>query len=161
MAGTVTIDDRELVRLMRKIAKASRKNPRLIKRMFAKIGAIIHGRAKAYAPRSKTKAEYTSTLKGGTTKRSASSFTVGNLKKSITVEVKPNRVEIGVPSNSPAGKHAEKIHDEKGRSWKKLGTQNDGKATDKYIFKAYADSEREIKGELDNMLDNIVKGIFT
>jgi|3_EtaG_2_1085321.scaffolds.fasta_scaffold124799_2 hypothetical protein len=156
----VTIDDRELRKLMRKISRASKGNQKFIKRMLKIIGSIVHGKAKAYAPRSATKAEYESTLKGGKTKRATSSFTTNNLKKSITTEVKRDRVEIGVPSNSPAGDYAEKMHDDKGKSWKKLGKHNDGKATDKYIFKAYADSEKEIMGELDTLLDNIVKGIF-
>ena len=71
-----------------------------------------------------TKSEYTSTLKGGVTKRKASSFTSGSLKGSITMEVKKDRVEIGVPANSKAGDYAEKMHDEKGRSWKKLNKFN-------------------------------------
>ena len=156
----VTINDSELKRLMNKIARTSRQNPRAIKSMFTKIAAIVHDRAVAYAPRSKTKSEYTASLKGGKTTRKASSFTVGNLKKSITVEVKKSQVEIGVPSNSPAGKYAEKIHDEKGDTWEDIGSQNTNKATDKYIFKAYDDSRKEIDAELDKLLDDIVKGIF-
>ena len=160
MANEVTIDDRELVRLMKKIQKVSKGNKRLVKKMMAKIGSIIQGTAKAYAPRSMTKGEYVSTLKGGVTKRKASSFTSGSLKKSITVDVLQNRVEIGIPSNAPAGEYGEKMHDEKGRSWKRLGWQNDRKATDKFIFKAYADKKREINKELDNFLDDIIKGII-
>ena len=157
----VTIDDRELKKLMLKISRKSKGSKRAIKKMLSIIGSIVHGKAKAYAPRSATKAEYASTLKGGKTKRKASSFTTGNLKNSITTEVKSDRVEIGVPSNAKGThKYAEKMHDEKGKSWKKLGKHNDGKATDKYIFKAYIDSEKEIMGELDNLLDDIVKGIF-
>ena len=160
MTGDVTIDDRELVRLMKKLRKASKGNQKIINKMFKKIGAIILGVSRAYAPRSMTKGEYLSTLKGGVTKRNTSSFTTGNLKKSITVEVKSDRVEIGVPSNSPAGKYAEKMHDEKGRSWRRLGWQNDQKATDKFIFKAFADKRREINKEVETMLDDVIKGII-
>ena len=156
----VKIDDAQLRRLMKKIARVSKQNPRLIKVMLSKIGAIVQGTAVKYAPRSKTKTEYVQTLKGGKTKRKTSSFTSTNLKKSITLELKKDSVEIGVPSNSPAGKYAEKMHDEKGKSWRQLGNQNDGKATDKYIFKAFLDKRKEISKELDHMLDQIIKGII-
>ena len=159
MSDAVTVDTRELQKLMRRIARVSKHNPGKIKKMFKKIGAIVQGASKAYAPRSPTKAEYVSTLKGGRTRRATSSFTTGNLKKSITVDVKNDRVEIGVPANSPAGKYAEKMHDEKGKTWNKLGKHNDGKATDKFIFKAYIDSEKEIESELGDLLDEIIKAI--
>ena len=161
MAGDVTINDKELTLLMKKIAKASKQNPRIIKKMLKKVGAIVQGQARKYAPRSKTKSEYVATLKRGKTKRKTSSFTSRNLQKSITSEVKKSSVEIGVPSNSPAGKYAEKIHDERGQSWNKIGDQNTSKATDKYIFKAFADSRKEIDAELNNMLDEVIKGVFT
>ena len=52
------------------------------------------------------------------------------------------------------------MHDEKGKTWQKLGDQNTNKATDKYIFKAYDDSKSEINKELNHMLDEVIKGIF-
>ncbi len=157
----VKIDDRELVALMRKIERVGKGSPSIIRKMLSKIGSLIHGRAVTYAPRSATKAEYVSTLKRGVTRRKTSSFTSGSLKSSITVDVKRDRVEIGVPSNSKAGEYAEKIHDEKGKTWNNLGKHNDRKATDKYIFKAYEDSERAINKELNQLLDDITKGILT
>ena len=165
MPNDVTIDDRELQSLMKTIARVSMGNEKIITKMFKKIGSKVGGVAKEYAPRSMTKSEYVSTLVGGVTERDTSSFTSGNLKKSITVEVKGKSgnadysVEIGVPSNSPAGKYAEKMHDEHGKSWNFLGWQNDSKATHKYIFKAYDDSKSVIERELKNMLNGIVKSI--
>jgi len=69
-------------------------------------------------------------------------------------------VEIGVPSNSPAGKYAEKMHDDHGKSWDNLGWQNDSKATHLYIFKAYEKSKPEISKELSTMLNGIIKKII-
>jgi len=157
---SVTINDKELISLMKKFERVGKKNPKIISKMLKKVGVIIQGKAEKYAPRSKTKGEYIRTLKGGKTKRKASSFTVGNLKKSITLEQKKNSVEIGVPINAPGGKYAEKMHDEKGKTWEELGDQNTNKATDKYIFKAYDDSKSEINKELNHMLDEVIKGIF-
>lgn len=155
----VTIDDRELKALMTSIQVASMGNEKILTKMFKKIGSIVGGKARAFAPRSMTKSEYKSTLVSGETDRDASSFTTGNLKKSITVEVNADSVEIGVPSNSPAGKYAEKMHDEHGKTWNNLGWQNDAKATHLYIFKAYEKSKGEITKELNNMLGQIIKKI--
>jgi hypothetical protein len=137
--------------------RAGVKNPKNIRKMLAVVGAIVKGKAVKYAPRSMTKGEYTSTLVGGVTERATSSFTTGSLKRSITLEKKEASVEIGVPSNSKAGKYAEKMHDEHGKSWNNLGWQNDASATHKYIYKAYEDSEKEIDRALDNLLDNLIR----
>lgn len=164
MAEDLTIDDRELRQLMTKIARVSLGNPKKIKVMLQKIGVIIQGTAKKFAPRSMTKTEYISTLDGGETERRNSSFTSGNLKKSITVEVKQARgggsVEIGVPSNSLAGDYAEKMHDEQGSSWRFLGWQNDSKATHKYIYKAFEEEKRNINKELERYLDKVIKDLI-
>ena len=160
MAGDVKVNTTELTRLMKKINRVSKKSPSLIKKMFTDIGQMVQEKAAELAPRSMTKAEYVSTLKGGVTKRKTSSFTSTALQKSIRFDVKKNRVEIGVPSNSPAGKYAEKMHDEKGKSWDNLGKQNDPVATDKFIFKAYNEESKAIEKELEHLLDKVIKGIF-
>ena len=153
----VSVDTRELVALERRLALAGKATPNNIKKVLKTIGVIVKGKAVAFAPRSMTKSEYVSTLKGGKTKRRV--FTSGSLKSSITAEVFPDRVEIGVPSNSKAGKYAEKMHDDKGNSWKKLGWQNDGQATDKYIYKAGEATERQYMKAVDNLVDKIIRAI--
>ena len=157
----LTVDTRELTKLMNKIANAGKRSPVLIRKMFKKIEAILLGESRKRAPRSATKSEYVRTLKSGRTKRKTSSFTSGNLKKSIRSELKKFSLSIHVPANSPAGKYAEKIHDERGKTWRNIGKHNDAKATDKFIFKAYDEEEKVIDAELNEMLDAVIKGIFT
>lgn len=153
----ISVDTRELVALERRLAIAGKRNPSTIKRMLNIIGVIVKGTAVKYAPRSMTKAEYTSTLVKGKTKRKV--FTTGSLKSSITMEVFDDRVEIGVPSNSKAQAYAEKIHDEKGKSWKKIGWQNAPEATDKYIEKAEQDESAKYMKAVDDYVDTIIRGI--
>jgi hypothetical protein len=155
----IIVDTRELVALERRLALAGKATNANKRKMLSTIGSIVGKMAIAMAPRSMTKAEYVSMLKGGKTKRSTSSFTSGSLKSSITTEVKKDSVEIGVPSNSKAGRYAEKIHDEKGKSWKKLGWQNDGLATDKYIFKAEEKTKDQYMKAVDGLVDKIIKAI--
>lgn len=153
----IKIDTRELVALERRLALAGKRNPSSIKKMLNIIGVIVKGTAVKYAPRSMTKSEYTSTLVNGKTKRKV--FTSGSLKSSITSEVFADRVEIGVPSNSKAGAYAEKIHDEKGKTWKNIGWQNDSNATDKYIEKAEKDESAKYMKAVDDYVDKLIKGI--
>ena len=153
----IATDTSQLDRFVKRMKRAGVKNPKNIKLMLKKVGVIVKGVAVKYAPRSMTKREYVSTLVHGVTERSAGSFTSGALKSSITSEVFSDRVEIGVPANSKAGKYAEKMHDDHGNSWKYLGWQNDEHATHKYIYKAYDDSEKAIDHVLDKMLDDLIK----
>jgi len=155
----INIDTRELVALERRLAAAGKRNPTTIKRMLTMIGTIVQGKARAFAPRSMTKAEYVSTLVGGKTTQSADKFHPRQLKNSITKEVFTDRVEIGVPSNSLAADYAEKIHDEKGKSWKKVGWQNDSQATDKYIEKAEEATKDQYMKAVDDYVDSIIKAI--
>ena len=150
----ITVDNRELVALERRLALAGKATPQNIGRVLKTIGVIVKGKAVAYAPRSQTKSEYVATLVGGKTKRATSSFHPGQLKRSITTEVFHERVEIGVPSNSPAKDYAEKIHE----TWKRT-PHNDAQATDHYIFKAQEDSEADYMKAVESVVDNIIKAI--
>ncbi len=169
----ITVDNRELVALERRLALAGKATPQNIGRVLKTIGVIVKGKAVAYAPRSQTKSEYVATLAGGKTKRATSSFHPGQLKRSITTEVFPERVEIGVPSNSPAKDYAEKIHETWKRTphndaqatdhyihetWKRT-PHNDAQATDHYIFKAQEDSEADYMRAVDALVDKIIKAI--
>ena len=140
----ISVDTSSLERFTKRMKRAGVKNPKNIRKMLAEVGSIVHRVAMEYAPRSMSKGQYVSTLKGGKTKRSAGSFTRGSLKNSITAEYKATSVEIGVPSNSLASAYVEKMHDEKGRSWKKHNpfTAREG-VSDKYIYKAYDKAKRK------------------
>lgn len=155
----VNVDTRELQSFVKQLGRAGQKNPANIKKMLEKVGVIVKGKSVTYAPRSMTKSQYVSTLKGKKTKRKTSSFHPGQLKGSVTMEESKNRVDIGVPSNIPAGKYAEKMHDDRGGSWKNLNKFNDPEATDKYIYKAYEDSEENVERALDAFLETLIRDI--
>jgi hypothetical protein len=84
----------------------------------------------------------------------------GGLMRSITVRSTEHMVEVFVPSNSPAGSYAFKMHEEKGSRWKERGpgTQAKGpKADDKFITRAATDKKGEfiaiINDELNKAID--------
>ena len=63
----------------------------------------------------------------------------GGLGRSIMMEYGDDHVEVFVPSNSEGAGYAEKIHNEKGKTWKERGpgTQAKGpQADDKFIERA-------------------------
>ena len=153
----LTVDTRELVATERRLAQAGKSNPKNIRALLAEIGKMVHGKAVAFAPRSMTKAEYVSFLKGGTTRRTADKFHPGQLKGSITTEVFDDRVEIGVPSNVPAGEYAEKVH----ATWKRPERQphNDAQATKEFIFEAQKKTEKDYLATIDKMIDKMIAAI--
>ncbi len=144
----ITVDYHELQTFATRLEKMGKKTPANIKRGLVAIGNFVQGKAVAYAPRSQTKAEYVATLKGGVTKRATSSFHPGQLKKSIQQEVFADRVEIGVPSNIPAGRYAEKVH----TKWNRTPHNTDPQVTEEFIFKAYTKNEKEIALHLDKVV---------
>jgi hypothetical protein len=84
----------------------------------------------------------------------------GGLMRSITFRSTDHLVEVFVPSNSPAGSYAFKMHEEKGSRWKERGpgTQAKGpKADDKFITRAATDKKGEfiaiINDELNKAID--------
>lgn len=101
------------------------------------------------APVSPTVAQLSATLKRK--KRTSRRLMPHGLEKSImsAVEMRGDSfpdVAVFVPSNSPAGKYARYIHDEKGKKWWKrgIGTQRKGvRADDKFIARAIADNDRK------------------
>ena len=157
---SVSVDTRELQAFSRRLALAGKYTEKNIKKVLKVIGVIVHGEARKNAPRSMTKSEYITTLKTGKTKRRT--FTTGDLKSSITMELKDDSVEIGVPSNSKGGKYAKKMHDNKGKSgrdgWKKHNrfTAAEG-AKDKYIDRAYDENKQTINRAVDKLIDDIIR----
>ena len=68
----------------------------------------------------------------------------GGLRNSITAWAEGLEACVFVPSNSPAGKYARRIHDEKGKAWHKrgIGTVAMGeRADDKFIERAIGDNK--------------------
>ena len=150
----LTIDDRELQGLVRSLERAGKYTGRNKRTLLKKIGTIVHGRAVSYAPRSMTKAEYIATLVHGVTRRATSSFTSGQLKRSITAEYKSDSVHIGVPSNAPAADYAEKVHSEYKRT-----PHNAPEAQERYIFAAQEDTEDAYMREVTQFVDRIIREV--
>lgn len=146
--------------VLRDIERTARAVEKDAARAMYRIGATVKDLAQEeYAPISPTERILKSmrkTKRRG--KRKASSTTrpkPGSLRNSIQFTANAKQVDIYVPSNSPAGKYAAKIHDEKGKSWRNRGpgTKKAGpKADDKFISRAIKDSEREIEIILEDQL---------
>lgn len=145
--------------VLRDIERAARAVEKDAARAMYRIGATVKDRAQEYAPISPTERILKSmrkTKRRG--KRKASSTTgakPGSLRNSIQFTANAKQVDIYVPSNSPAGKYAAKIHDEKGKSWRNRGpgTKKAGpQADEKFISRAIKDSEGEIEIILEDQL---------
>lgn len=127
----------ELRRLARSFGKAGKTYERVSERLLKEYGVRVHGKAQALAP------EFSRAL-----------------RDSITLESYSDHVEIGVPINSEAGSYAEKIHDERGKTWHNLGERSVQKgATDKFIFRAYDDIKRREKEMVDKIIEKTIKDI--
>jgi hypothetical protein len=84
----------------------------------------------------------------------------GGLMRSITFRSDDSKVECFVPSNSPGGSYAAKMHDEKGRTWKKRGpgTQAKGpKADHKFISRAATDRERDFIAIVNSEIEKVLR----
>lgn len=118
--------------------------PLAASRALSKCGLLAVREAKANAPRSPTNAILSATLKRK--KRTARRTYPGGLEKSIVHEVRSGRsseCSVFVASNSPAGKYARRIHDEKGKTWRNRGPGTIAKgqrADDKFIERAVRDN---------------------
>ena len=157
-----TIDARQLKRLDKSLTKAGKDYKKGVKRFLKEIGVRVSALARKYCPESPQKKDYARMNKSGVTNRKSSGITTGSLRDSIQYDAKKDRVSINVPSNSKGGKYAEKMHDKKGSAWKNRGvrTQQKGsKADDKYIYRAFEDSEDKIDELIDKVINDMTKGI--
>lgn len=85
----------------------------------------------------------------------------GGLMRSIAFTSDDSKVECFVPSNSPAGTYAFKMHEEKGKSWKERGpgTQAKGpQADDKFITRAAKDKESDFTAIVSDEIDKLLGG---
>ena len=151
--------------VIRDMQAAQRGVERDAERAMYRIGATVKDRAQEYAPISPTVSQLRGAQTGtkrqkaaGKKRRLASATTrakPGSLQNSIRFTSTAAQADIFVPSNSPAGKYAKKIHDDKGTTWRNrgIGTQMKGaQADDKFIARAIKDSEREIEIILNDQL---------
>jgi len=148
---------RDLKRLERRLIVAGKETRAMMQRIHTRVGSRVLDRAKRYAPKSPTDAEKRSVSRASKAqmaaakKRRTSTATSrtkpGALQNSIQMRATSMLAEVFVPTNSPAGAYAWKIHEEKGVSWEKrgIGTVKKGaQADDKFIERAIDDSEMEM-----------------
>ena len=162
MSNDFKIDASQLRKLNLSILVAGKDYKKSQKRLLKKIGGYVLGLAKKYCPESPTRSQYASMNKGGKTSRSATSITTGALRDSIRSDVGKDYVSINVPANSQGGPYAEKMHDEKRKTWRNRGlrTKEKGsKADEKFIYRAAEDSEKKIDELIDAVANEIIKGI--
>ncbi len=140
-------------------------------RAMYRIGTTVKDRAQTYAPISPTQSQLRAEQRGTAKQKAAgrrrrkasatSSAKPGSLQHSIRFVSSADRAEIFVPSNSPAGKYAYRMHEEKGRTWSRrgIGTQAKGpQADEKFIERAVRDSEAEIGAILADELGRGLPG---
>lgn len=156
-----TVDTRQLDRLKKSLTAADKSFAKGVKKLLVGIGVYVQGLAREYCPESPTLADYASMNKSGTSKRKH--LSTGSLRDSITMKAKKRSVSVFVPSNSRGGKYAEKIHDKKNVTWRKRGVrtkQKGPKADEKFIFRAYDDSQDKLDEQVDHVIDIMTKEII-
>ena len=132
---------------------------RMIGRALKKCGQLAVREAKANAPKSPTKTQYSATLKRK--RRTArKSFTPGGLEKSIEYEVQGDKCSVFVGSNSFAGKYAKRIHDDRYKSWWDRGPGSIAKgqqAREKFIERAITDNQDKFLSIIESEIGKAIK----
>lgn len=125
---------------------------------------LVQRDARANAPRSPLQYQInsarkttrnTSSRKNG---RATSRAKPGGIERSIERLVKSDSAIVFVASNSEAGGYAEKMHDEKGKTWSKrgIGTIAKGSRADsKFIERALDENKENIKRILESEMRKI------
>lgn len=141
--------------LEQKLARAGGIAVDVANRGLARCGLIAKREAKKNAPRSPTKKQHSATLKRKK-RTKIKMFTPGGLEKSIDATVSNGACIVFVASNSYAGKYAKRIHDEKGKTWRKRGPGTIAKgvrADEKFISRAINANADNFKKILDNEIE--------
>ena len=157
--------------VLRDLQQAGQAVERSSARAMFRVGALVKDTAQQYAPISPTDTDRKNASKAtkkqwaAAKKRRKASATSrnkpGSLQNSIRFTSTAKQADIYVPSNSPAGKYAAIIHDEKGKRWRKrgLGTVAKGaQADDKFIERAIKDNEAKIDAILNDELGRGLPG---
>lgn len=179
---TVTIDTWGLEKALEDMKKTPAQVDAAFQRVAYRVAALVADTAKRYAPKGATQQEktFSSKLKMWSRgwsparvshvlkaakkrrKKNAKSRPMGGaLQNSITFFAQPNVAEIYVPSNSPAGKYAVRIHDERYVTWKNrgFGTIMKGpQAREKFIERAMNDNV--MNGKIDLIVADVIDKVL-
>lgn len=152
--------------VLREMQQAGQQIAKQSARAMFRVGALVKDTAQQYAPISPNQTQKNSLLKRGRKRGAGGRFVgrkasatsrakPGSLQASIRFQSDAGKADIYVPSNSPAGKYAEKMHNEKGKSWYRrgIGTVAKGAQADhKFIERAIRDNESKIDAILNDEL---------
>jgi len=147
----------DLTKLLGRLERTGRDIQPMLKRIHTRVGKRVFDRARRYAPISPTVADRKSVSKASKAQWAAaaarksptatSRATPGALQNSIELLATSTLAQVFVPTNSPAGAYAWKIHEEKGKTWQNrgVGTVKKGpQADEKFIERAIKDSELDL-----------------
>jgi hypothetical protein len=143
----IAVKAHNLPALIKSLSKIDSSKRIHISRALFRCGALCKRTSKQYAPISpsqamlKTKPGFGS--KGGGKGRALP----GGLRSSIEFQSNSTQAEIYVAANSPAGRYAKRIHDEKGKTWfnRGPGTIAAGpQADEKFIQRAIEDKKDDM-----------------
>jgi len=154
MSLDVSFKYEEFLKLERRLILAGKDTDKRMKRANTAIAATVKDLSSDYAPKSPTDAE--AKARGGKSGKTLP----GALQSSIDMKATVNFAEIFVPTNSPAGAYAYRIHEEKGSKWWKRGpgtVAKGEKADEKFIERAISDSEKDLITILDDEIKQIKK----
>lgn len=147
-----------LAALQASLARLQQTTGANVRRAMARCGLIAVREAKANAPRSPTMKQLSATLKRK--KRTSRRTYPSGLEKSIEYEVTEQGCSVFVASNSPAGKYAKRIHDEKGKTWRNRGAGTIAKgarADEKFIERALKDNEGKFTAIINDEIGKALK----
>lgn len=154
----ISIDERGFSEAVKRLVASGADMAKSRLRCHQQIGKLVKRTAVDYAPKSPTRTEKAKTRKTkGKTWRKARAYATpnpGGLMRSISWEASEDRAAIFIAGNSEAAKYAKKIHDEKGRSWKRRGPGTVAKgpqADEKFIERAVANHRSN--GDIVRIID--------
>jgi hypothetical protein len=139
-------------------------------RMLYRMGERVKDKAVEYAPKGPTQEEKQSLSRATKAQwaaakkrrqpRATTRANPGSLMRSIAFKATAKEAEIFVAANSPAGKYAFRIHEEKGLSWFKRGpgtVKKGAQADDKFITRAMADQRTELERIAEDQMNRAIQ----
>ena len=150
--------------MQKALSDLDKQTDRIMEDVLRRSAIQIHALARKYCPISPTMAQKKLARKTriDTRKRRKPTATTrakpGGLARSIEWYAGPKYASVFVASNSEGGSYARKIHDERYKTWRKLGIGSRAKgpqAREKFIDRAAEDSQEKIHRIMQSALRKI------
>lgn len=130
----------DLMKLARRLEVAGRDTGAAIRRAHFRMGALVKDEAQLNAPETKE----------------------ASLQNSIAFTATQDAAEVFVPSNSPAGAYAVRIHDERYKTWRNRGKMTKikgARAREKFISRAISDNAGKLTMIISDTISKLLKGV--